>query len=355
MHAPIPFHPDLESIAEDEQATVDSLNTSFDHILETTRRDYGHAVRGVHAKAHGIMKGTFTVDVGLPDELAQGLFATAGTHPAWVRLSTNPGDILDDAIALPRGLALKIGDVVGERLPGAEGATQDFIMINGPAFLAPTADKFAGSLKLLAGTTDRGEGAKKVLSAALQAVNHALGWIGIESPTLMALGGAKQVDPLGETYYSATPYRFGAYVAKYRLRPVSPSLTALTGTIVDTADNRDAIRAHVRKEMAALDGDWAFEVQLLRNADRQPVEDASVQWSEEVSPFQRVATLHLAAQDSWDEALVREVNEEMHFTVWTGLAAHQPLGSINRARRATYAHSARFRATANGCPMHEPV
>ncbi len=42
------------------------------------------------------------VKPGLPPELAQGLFATPGTHKAFMRLSTNAGDILPDAVSLPR-------------------------------------------------------------------------------------------------------------------------------------------------------------------------------------------------------------------------------------------------------------
>lgn len=41
--------------------------------------------------------------------------------------------------------------------------------------------------------------------------------------------------------------------------------------------------------------------------------------------------------------------------MWTGLAAHQPLGNINRARRESYRHSADFRAAFNRCPYHEPI
>jgi hypothetical protein len=45
----------------------------------------------------------------------------------------------------------------------------------------------------------------------------------------------------------------------------------------------------------------------------------------------------------------------MRFSVWTGLAAHRPLGNINRARRDTYRHSADYRASTNRCPIHEPA
>ena len=352
---PVPYSDDVESFLEDEAGTVAELNQSFDHILETTNADYGHAVRAVHAKGHAVLEGTLTVVGDLPRELAQGLFAAPGEHRAYARISTNPGDILDDAIALPRGFALKVLDAAGERLPGAEGATQDFVMVNGSTFLAPNAAKFAGSLKLLAKTTDQAEGAKVALSKVLQAVNGALGAIGLDSPKLGNLGGAPQVDPLGETYFSVTPFRFGAYIAKFRLRPISASLTGLTGELIDTTDSANAIRETVRREMAGIDGEWAFEVQLCQDLAKQPVEDPTVEWKEDDAPFVQVATLRLPAQDSWDDAKVRAIDDGMRFSVWTGLAAHRPLGNINRARRDTYEHSARFRASANRCPIHEPA
>jgi len=351
---PVRFTADVEHFRDDEAATVAKLNESFDTILHTTYEDYGHAVRAVHAKAHGVLEGTFTIHGQLSAELAQGLFAKAGVHKAFLRISTNPGDILDDSIALPRGVALKILDVEGGRLPGAAGATQDFIMVNGPVFMTPDAKKFAGSLSLLAKTTDRAEGAKVVLSKVLQVINGALGAVGLESSKLGGLGGAPQVHPLGETYFSVTPFRYGSYIAKFRLRPLSPALTALSGEKIDTSDSRNAIRAAVRKDMKEIDGQWAFEVQLCRDLEQQPVEDPTVEWKPEQAPFVQVATLSLPRQDSWDEARVRAVDENMRFSVWTGLADHQPLGDINRARRETYEHSATFRATANRCPLHEP-
>ena len=120
---PVRFDPSVETIADDEAETLASLKDSFREILDTTSKDYGHAVRAVHAKAHGIVRGVFTVSEGLPPVLAQGIFATPGTHDAILRISTNAGDILDDSVSLPRGIALKILDVEGSRLPGAENAT----------------------------------------------------------------------------------------------------------------------------------------------------------------------------------------------------------------------------------------
>ena len=248
--------------------------------------------------------------------------------------------ILEDAISLPRGLALKVLDVQGPRLPGAEGTTQDFVMVNGPVFQAKT--------------TDRAECAKRVMSSVLRGVNTALGAVGIESSVVQTLGGAPNVDPLGETYYSVTPFRYGDYIAKFSVAPVSPALRQLTGKTIDASGQPDAIRDTMQSEMQGIDGVWELRVQLCRDLDKQPVEDPTVEWKESETPFQTVATITVPRQDSWDASRVQAVNEAMRFSVWTGLATHQPLGNINRARRDTYQHSAQFREKRNRCPMREP-
>lgn len=351
---PIRFSPDLETIQDDEQETISGLNEQFDVIMEKTAEDYGHAVRSVHAKAHGIIEAEMTIATGLPPELSQGLFAAPARHKVYLRLSTNAGDILPDAISLPRGVAMKVLDVEGPRLPDAEGSTQDFVMVNGPVFQAPNAKKFLSSLKLLAKTTDRMEGTKTVMSSVLQTVNKGLEAVGVASPAVQSLGGAPNVDPLGETYFSVTPFRYGDYVAKFRLKPVSPDLTKRTDTIIDTSVRENAIRETVQAEMQETNGRWEFQVQLCRDLEKQPIEDPTVEWKEEDAPFVTVATVTAAPQDSWSDMNVQKVDEQMRFSVWTGLDAHRPLGNINRARKAPYRHSANFRARFNGCPLHEP-
>ncbi|MFK0332757.1 catalase family protein [Rhizobium sp. NPDC090275] len=351
---PILYLPELESIEDDEIETVAGLKEQFDVIMQKTAEDYGHAVRSVHAKAHGIIEGEMTVAGGLPPELAQGMFSAPGTYKVFMRLSTNAGDILPDAISLPRGVAMKVLEVEGPRLPDAEGSTQDFIMVNGPIFQAPNAKKFLSSLKLLAKTTDRMEGTKTVMSSVLQTMNKGLEAVGVASPTIQSLGGAPNSDPLGETYFSVTPFRYGDYVAKFRLKPVSPDLTKRTDTIIDASVRDNAIRETVQAEMHETTGVWEFQVQLCRNINEQPIEDPTVEWKEKDSPFFTVATVTAMPQDSWSDANVQKVDEEMRFSVWTGLAAHQPLGNINRARKDPYRHSAEFRARFNGCPFHEP-
>ena len=351
---PVRYSDDVETFHDDESETIQGMNRAFDTILTTTAQSYGHAVRSVHAKAHAILQGVLTVDAGLPPELAQGVFAKPGEHKVYMRMSTNAGDVLPDAIGLPRGLALKVLDVDGERLPGAQGRAQDFIMINGPVFQTKTSKQFLSNLKLLAGTTEKGEGAKVALSQVLQGVNKALTAVGVESPKIQSLGGAPNIDPLGETYYSVTPFRYGEHIAKFSLVPVSTDLTDRTDQKIPIEGRENAIRETVREEMGGVRGVWELRVQLCRDLQKQPIEDSTVEWKEDEAPSVRVATVTVAPQDSWDPACVQRVDEEMRFGVWTGLAAHRPLGNINRARNETYLSSAQFRTGFNRCPIHEP-
>ncbi|WP_246045322.1 catalase [Rubellimicrobium roseum] len=346
---------DLERPAPDEAETIATLDAAMRRIQETTLKDYGHALRSVHAKSHGLIEGEMRVPGGLPPELAQGLFARPGTYRVVMRLSTNPGDVLDDTVSAPRGMAIKVMGVEGERLPGSEGGrTQDFVMANAPAFAAPDPKAFAGNLSLLAATTDTGQGWKKGLSATLRGAEAAVEAMGSKSPTLTTLGGQPITHPLGETFYTQTPFLYGDHVAKLSLAPVSPGLVALTGQPVDVQGRPNGLREAVIDVFREQDAEWELRVQLRTKAETMPIEDASVPWPEEESPYVAVARITAPRQPAWSEARARQVDDGLAFSPWHGLAAHQPLGGINRARRGTYDNAARFRSQRNGCPIAEP-
>ncbi len=120
-------------------------------------------------------------------------------------------------------------------------------MVNAPAFNRPNAQKFSGALKLLASTTDKAEGAKKVLSALLRGTEKLLEALGTESGTLKGMGGEPQHHPLGETYFTAVRLRFGAYIAlragelrasSVRVLPPSVGRRAGKGCVLAIIHNR---------------------------------------------------------------------------------------------------------------------
>jgi hypothetical protein len=119
--SPVPFYDNVESPVDGEKATRRELISTLLTISETTFRDSEHATRALQARGHGPLRGELTVLGGLPSELAQGLFSHPRAYPVAMRFSTSPGDILEDRISAPRGLAVKALDVEGERLAGGGG------------------------------------------------------------------------------------------------------------------------------------------------------------------------------------------------------------------------------------------
>jgi len=83
-------------------------------------------------------------------------------------------------------------------------------------------------------------------------------------------------------------------------------------------------------------------VQLRTNERTMPIEDATVLWPESESPFRTVAHLLLPRQEI---ATLREQDayRNLAFNVWHALAAHRPLGGINRVRRRAYPLSSAWR------------
>ena len=349
------YRPDLEHEEAGEEESARSVCESLRKVSETTLEHGGHAIRAVHAKSHGIVEGELEVAGDLHPILAQGLFAKPGRHPVVMRFSTIPGDLLDDSVSTSRGLAIKVIGVEGERLPGSEGeVTQDFVLVNGPAFNSPNVKVFATNMKLLAAATDKAQWAKKAFSAVARGLEAGLEAVGGESPTLVTLGGQAETHVLGETYYSQSPFLWGEYVVKISVTPVSDALRALTGKHVDVNGKphglREAVIAHFREH----GGEWDIRVQLCTDAHEMPIENPHKTWDEDKSPYLPVGRITVAPQTGWSEARSKAVDDGMAFTVWRGLAAHRPLGSVNRARKRAYEMSAAFRAEHNGVPVVDP-
>jgi hypothetical protein len=355
LRVPVRYQPSMETIGEHEAKTIQGIIETMDRIQTIVAEDTGHARRGVHAKAHGLLIGELEVLPDLPPVLAQGLFATPQTYPAALRLSTIPGDVLDDAVSVPRGAALKIVGVNGPRVAGSEqDVTQDFLFVNGKAFVAATPDAFLRNLKLLAATTDKAPGLKKVLSSVVRGLEKIVESVGGQSPTLLTLGGYPEINILGDEFYNQAPILYGDNIAKVALKPFSDNLRALTRKPLNLSGHPDGIRQAVIEFFLTNSAVWDLQVQLCTNIETMPIEDASVTWPETESPYLSVARLHMPAQDPWRADRVELVDERMSYSVWHALAAHRPLGGIMRVRQAVYAAAARFRVDYNHRTLAEP-
>ncbi len=352
---PVRYNPSIEQIDQDEDETIATLVSLMKGINETTFKDYGRSVRSSHAKSCGLLQGTLRVLDGLPDMLSQGMFAKPGTYPVVMRLSTQPGDMLDDSVSCPRAIALKIIGVEGERLPGSEGqVTQDFIMQNAPVFQAKDAKTFVNHLRMIAPTADTGQAWKKAFSTVMRGAEAALESVGGESGVLKALGGEPMTHLLGDTYYTQVPLLYGSYMAKVSFAPLSWELVDLIGTPLDVRGKPNGLRDAVIDFFRAHAGEWELRVQLCTDLNTMPIEDSAVRWPEDQSPYIPVARITVPPQVAWSEDRSAAVDDGMAFNAWHGLAAHRPLGSIMRARKAAYAMSATFRQTHNKQMIEEP-
>nr|CAD6611062.1 catalase [Rhizobium sp. Khangiran2] len=301
---PVRYAPHVENIEKDEADTSRKIADTMLSICEKTWEDSGHAIRAVHAKSHGLLAASFEVLDDLPPELAQGLFAKPGRYEAVARLSTTPGDLLHDSVSTPRGMALKILNVEGPRLPGsARSTSQDFVMVNGKEFNSPSGKAFLQNARLLAATTDRMEGAKEVISKVFKTVEGALESVGKESAALKAMGGNPETHILGESFFAQLPLRYGDYIAKIGVVPASANLKALTGAKVDTSKDADIIRHETQEFFARETAVWHMQVQLCTDLDAMPVEGVDA-WDEAKKPVHHRCHHHRRASAGMDRGTV---------------------------------------------------
>jgi len=341
------YRPEIEQPEPGEQETIDGIILGMTQQSETVEKREHHAVRASHAKSSALVTGTLEIAAGLPPELAQGLFATPGSHPVAVRFAQGPGETLGDRVSTHRGMAIKIYDVAGEKLGGHTADTQDFVFASGPTFPSGTAKGFLRDGTIIGKSTGMPEGVKSAVSAGARNFNRLLHAFGTESPKADFFGHPFS-HPLAEPYYSQAPIRFGDHVAKLGAFPVSDAQAALETWQLDPHQDEDGFRHAALAYFGSHEAVYELRAQLWTNADTQPIEDASVEWPTAESPFRTVAILRLPAQDAYSAARQRYFDEEMTFRPANSLLAHQPLGSVMRARLQVYRALAAFRQHENG-------
>ncbi len=351
----LPYSDDVETIEPDEPETFARIVEAMGQGGALTRKRLGFSVRTSHAKAHGLVKGELRVQQNLPPHLRQGLFTESRAFPVIARLAHVPGDLDDDRkVSGPRGLSLKILEVTGQMLPGhSEHATQDWILDTGKVFNAIGAKTFLAQIAPVQRLAPRlPQPVKGTVTAASLAGNQALHAVGMHSAALDFFGHPF-VHPLGETYYSQVPIRFGRYIAKLRVAPSTPGLRALLKEPFQPGDYdglRTATVAFFRRNPAIFE----LSVQLCTGLTAMPVENANAEWPEDQSPFQPVAQISFPAQESYSPARSEFVENRMLFCPSHSLAAHRPLGSLMRARMYAYDRLGAQRLAENNRTRHEP-
>jgi hypothetical protein len=313
-----------ETVAADEAERHAGYARDFEQIQAAKSAKYGKG-RALHRKQQLGLQGSFEVLPNLPGHVRHGLFAAPGRHEAWVRLSNGGMDRLADRKPDVRGFAIKVRGVNG---PGALGsgptASQDFLLINHAAFAFAGPDEFVGLVKNMA----KGPGAMFRYMYSRYGVFGAL--------ALMKRFARKFGAPFSgfatAPFHSAAPIACGPYAVRVRLLPASDE--AAPGAGMDWAGD---FLAHFAK------GPLQFRLQLqfFVDEERTPIEDASVDWPEDVAPYVTVGVLTLPPQDPATAAGLdlAQAIEAAAFDPWSALMDHRPLGEVMRARKVVYFQS----------------
>jgi catalase len=289
-----------------------------------------------------MLQGEFRVLSNLPDELGQGLFEQADVYPAVVRFSNASSQSQPDAIPDGRGMAIKVLDVKGEMVLVDEqkGPAQDFVMINHPVFFARNVKDYLRLEQVLVQADDS---SLATLQGALTGGDwNPLHWHWREMLTVAQIAGQLPAHQASNTYFSMAPIRFGNYVAKYRAKPAGDRHDSYLDLIKRLGSESDAMRLALEETLRTQEVLFEFQVQLRTSEQTMPVEDAGVEWPESESPYRTVAHLLLPRQEI---GLLRQQDayRNLSFNVWHALAAHRPLGGINRVRRWAYPLSSAWR------------
>lgn len=307
--------------------TIDQLVAEMTERIEAITRvetENNIIPRFNQAKTIACINAEFRVHDDIPKELKFGIFSKPSSYSAVLRFAN--ATTRDDSKKDLRGLSIKLSGVKGQALWGEKGY-QDFILNSYPALFVATPEDFLSFI--------RARQLNKKLWFFLNPFDPHL-----KSLLIAFKARKKHMSPLDIRYWSTVPFRLGEIgdqVVKYSVIPCSDYKTT---TVVNPGENqlRAAVKSHLQQGSAC----FHFAVQKQTDQVSMPIEDASVIWDEAVSPFQTVATITIENQD-FDNPESLSNCERSHFNPWQTLAAHEPVGKMNKVRRLVYAKTAEFR------------
>jgi catalase len=333
-----------EEIPADETALTQGIIEDAIRIVEQ-HRDNTRVLRDAHAKAHGCVKAQVTVLQNLVPELRHGVLAEPGkTWQAWMRLSNGNAYPQFDSARDARGMAIKLLDVPGDKLLSskATAGNQDFVMFNHPVFFVRDVAEYKQNFAAQA------SGQK--IQAFFPSWDPRSWEIRHLIIALKTLAPAPD-SPVTATYNSIAPFKLGPHNIKYRVVPDPQSCPPYQLPEQNTA-LPNFLRNALYQQLSLDRVPACFALQVQRqNADYyMPIEDTSVQWSEDLSPFETVATVRVEPQD-FDTREQNLACDNLSFNPWHALPEHRPIGGINRLRKAVYEAVSVYRHQRNAAPQ----
>lgn len=337
--------PKVEPPVPNEEQTISRVSELVNGMQRQNFQHHRHAFRGTHVKTQGILKGSLAVLPNLPPHLAQGLFANgAHDHPVAIRYANEPSFLQDDRAPGPRGMSMKVFNVDGEFLDpvGERTKAQDFTFNNAPLLELTDLSTTAEIFDIRHRNFDNGQGLKKELEQRP------------DKDLQFAPAGLPNQHFLSYTMYSQSAFRYGDYVCKYALFPTGKFQQELEHLKITENSDPEQHSLWLQQYFAKHDAEYNFRIQLLQDINKQSVEDTSKPWGEQEFPFETIAKVTIpVGQDAFSAERRVFWDEKMKLNVWYGLKAHQPLGSVNRLRKAVYQASSSERQRMNATKVEE--
>jgi hypothetical protein len=358
------YTPDIEAADPgfDENLRIVIERTEQYIAQSVSTEGTGRAVRDAHAKGYGLVRGEVEILDQLPAEYAQGIYATPGTHDALVRFSNgSPHAGADARLGGATGLALKIFGIDGPTLLEDEPntGTFDYANINAPVFFCNTVEDYLfiqqlfieAPLYFAQGPAGRHRFYTDfVTGKGTLDQDH---WAWDELLAFLRVLQSPPVNLLLSTYWTMGAVRHGDYIAKVRFAPVPAFAEKVVQRDLDLMSAMEVYRPALVAELQARPYEFDIQVQLCADLAQMPVEDVTVEWPEQLSPFVTVAKLRFPPQNiSGDNNL--EKMDALSFTPWRVRAEHAPLGNIMRVRKEVYRHSSILRHELNRQARSEP-
>lgn len=357
----IPLRTDLgEFLIEGEKAYVQQALVSVEKVIkfrktepdiQATRIGAGNH-RGDHGTPHGCFPAKFTVQpqnaagkaaAGIADNRNHGT-----TFPATVRFSNSETTDVQDLRSASIGLALKIDlqragyseadFLAGTQAPGVR--EQDFLTGTSRTFLAPDIKDYSWLFekRVDPGITDF---VQMILTHPKVLYDRMI------APKFRGKSAAPVL--LQKEFSGVLPYAWDTHAVKFKFTPChafDPENFPF-----DHKDPRYQMKM-IAQFLAAADACYRMRVQVRPDQlpDQPlekvfPIENATVYWPDggavQMSAgFEDVGTIRIKQGTA---PLADQACEALAYNPWHGLKAHQPLGSLSRARLVVYRHSERVR------------
>ncbi|WP_397449287.1 catalase family protein [Pseudomonas sp. NA-150] len=333
-----------EHIPSGESAMSQEIIQTAIRIVDQHRESTRY-LRDAHAKAHGCVKAEVQVLNDLTPALRQGVFAEAGkTWQATLRLSNGNAFPQFDSVTDARGMAIKLLDVPGAQLltDKPERKEQDFVMFSHPNFFVSDVAEYQQNIAAQA----TGQTWQAFFPIWWDPRSWQLRHLLIANATLAPAPSS----PTEATYYSVSPYKFGSANAKFRVAPDPLNCPAYTlPPQNEKLPNFLRNALHQRLSADRVPACFVLQIQRQDPSKYMPIEDTSIEWKESDAPFETVAKVRIPAQD-FDTPALNLACDNLSFNPWFGVAAHRPIGGINRLRKTVYEAVSDYRHSRNAGP-----